>query len=125
DGDLQRHLVLALDLQEVDDLRALAVFAEDGGIAVVALGDDGAGGRLAAGQEDIGELARLVGVLRRAHGAVQNDIVGDDLHLDVGIGNEAAQVRLQPGDVAFDVEVYADDLLAARPEDEDIGLADI
>ncbi len=121
---LQRDLVLALDRQKIDDLRLLPVFGEDIRVAVIALSRDIPGGRLTALEEGGGELFRLRRILRRADASGQHDVIGDDLHLDVRFRQEPAKVLLEPGNIALDCHVQADDLLPMGSEDEDVGLAD-
>ncbi len=86
-GDFQRDLILTVDLQHVDDLGGLASLGVDSRIAIGALCNDRAGGRLAALEEDFCKTHRLGGILRGAHSAVQHDIVRHDLDLNVGIND--------------------------------------
>ena len=80
--------------------------------------------RFAAPHQHVGDLRRAGRVERRIDGAGQHDVVVDQLDLDVRRRDEALDVFLDAGGIALDGEVEADDLLAARAEDEDVGLAD-
>ncbi len=84
----------------------------------------GAGRRFTAPEECLGKLFGARRILRRANCAGHDDVVGNDLDIDVGVRDEALDIGLQSGNVAFDLEVEAHDLLPIGAEDEDIGLAD-
>src|SRR5690606_8808489 len=130
DGHLERDLVVADDLQQVDDGALLAFRirivdvdaalrrAAGGGLRVLA------GRRLAAGHEGVGEIDRPLGIQGRFDGSRQHDVVVDQFDADIRAWNEPLQVLLQAGNVALDVEIETDDLFAIRAEYEDVGLAD-
>ncbi len=105
--NLQGYLVLALDLQQVDDLRLLALFRIDGDVAAFLAARSGrvAGRRFNRPEGRPGEALRTRGVLRCSHSAGQHDVVGHDLDLDVGFRNEPPQIGLKACNVAFDLDV--------------------
>src|SRR4051812_9850115 len=80
------------------------------------------GYRFAAGDEEVGELRGALGIERRLYRPGQDDIVIDQLDVDLGIGDEAAQIVFKAGHVAFDGEVEAGNLLAIGAEHEDVCL---
>ncbi|MCY1245452.1 hypothetical protein D9M72_586050 [compost metagenome] len=90
--NFQRDLIIAIDRQQVDDLRDLSILGEDVCVTIVALRSNVACGRFTALEESLGEVDGACRIERRAHGACQDDVVGDDFDIDFGIGNEAAQV---------------------------------
>ena len=83
-----------------------------------------AGRRFAAAHEDRRQVGRALGIERRFHRSGQHDVVVEQFDGDVGVRDEAPEIVLEAGNVALDGEIEADDLLAVRAEDEDVGFAD-
>jgi hypothetical protein len=121
-GHLERDLVLAIDLEQVNDLGFLSIFRVDCGITARTGGGCHARGRFTTGQEDIRQPGSLSGILWSPHRAGEHDVVRDDLDFDVGIGKEPGQMNFKAGNVALDLEFDGDNFLAAGSENKNIGL---
>ena len=97
DGDLEHHLVAAANDDRIDDL-------------------------FGAADQPRRDLAGLLGLDRRGHGAGQDDAVADALDLDAGQG--LLQRGAHAVEVTLDRDVVGSDLLAVGIEKHDVGLAD-
>ena len=78
----------------------------------------------AATDEQFGEAGGVLGVLRRPDVARQHDVVVDELDGDVRSRHKTLEMRLETGNIAFDNQVEAGNLLAIGAEDKDVRLAE-
>ena len=134
DGDLEHHLVAAVDSDEVNDLTATATAtcaatasASSGSTTCIRAATARAAAARSAAAPDQARR-QVVSELRfdRARDiAVKHDTVGEALDLDVGMGQSASDCGTNTVEIACDRDVEAADLSAFGVKEEDVGLSDL